>query len=132
MPYKYLLFFINIYQLLGEAISLLPFPLLQNSEQVPQASFGTGDSLMPSPNLQALSPQPSREHHGQEPERGGTSTASMHRTWYHRVSQTSQGKGGVTVTTWPSSDRMQGRNKGYSRQRACVLMCACVCVCMRE
>lgn len=49
----------------------------ENSEQVPQASFGTGDSLMPSPNLQALSPQPSREHHGQEPERGGTSTASV-------------------------------------------------------
>lgn len=49
----------------------------ENSEQVPQASFGTGDSLMPSPNLQALSPQPSREHHGQEPERGGISTASV-------------------------------------------------------
>ncbi|XP_057637817.1 mitochondrial antiviral-signaling protein isoform X2 [Chionomys nivalis] len=49
----------------------------ENSEQVPQASFGAGDSLMPSPNLQALSPQPSREHHGQEPERGGTSTASV-------------------------------------------------------
>lgn len=49
----------------------------ENSEQVPQASFGTGDSLMPSPNLQALSPQPSREHHGQEPDQGGTSTASV-------------------------------------------------------
>ncbi|XP_005365635.1 mitochondrial antiviral-signaling protein [Microtus ochrogaster] len=49
----------------------------ENSEQVSWASFGTGDSLMPLPNLQALSPQPSREHHGQEPERGGTSTASV-------------------------------------------------------
>ncbi|CAO2578696.1 Mitochondrial antiviral-signaling protein [Lemmus lemmus] len=48
----------------------------ENSEQIPQANFGTGDSLMPSPNLQALSLQPSREHHGQEPERGSTSTAS--------------------------------------------------------
>ncbi|KAM7327294.1 hypothetical protein ACRRTK_013661 [Alexandromys fortis] len=77
----------------------------ENSEQFPQASFGAGDSLMASPNLQALSPQLSREHHGQEPERGGTSTASMHRKWYP---QTSQGKGRVTVTTWPSSDRTQG------------------------
>ncbi|XP_049989043.1 mitochondrial antiviral-signaling protein isoform X2 [Alexandromys fortis] len=49
----------------------------ENSEQFPQASFGAGDSLMASPNLQALSPQLSREHHGQEPERGGTSTASV-------------------------------------------------------
>lgn len=126
MPHKYLLFFINICQLLGETISLLPFPLLQNSEQFPQASFGTGDSLMASPNLQALSPQPSREHHSQEPERGGTSTASMHRKWYP---QTSQGKGRVTVTTWPSSDRTQGRNKD-ARQRACICVHVCMCTCV--
>ncbi|XP_052580547.1 mitochondrial antiviral-signaling protein isoform X1 [Peromyscus californicus insignis] len=54
----------------------------ENSEQTPQASFGaiprtSGGSLIPSPNLQAVSSQPSREHHGQEPELSGTYTASV-------------------------------------------------------
>ncbi|KAL6032758.1 hypothetical protein STEG23_016196 [Scotinomys teguina] len=54
----------------------------ENSEQAPQASFGaiprmSGGAVMPSPNLQAVSSQPSREHRGQEPELGGTNTASV-------------------------------------------------------
>ncbi|XP_036042173.1 mitochondrial antiviral-signaling protein [Onychomys torridus] len=54
----------------------------ENSEQAPQASFGaiprtSGGSLMPSPNLQTVSSQPSREQQGQEPELSGTYTASV-------------------------------------------------------
>ncbi|CAH6787843.1 mitochondrial antiviral-signaling protein [Phodopus roborovskii] len=54
----------------------------ESLEQAPQASLGaiprmSGSSLMPSSNLQAVSSQPSREHHGQEPEVGGTNTASV-------------------------------------------------------
>lgn len=92
------------------------FPLFQNSEEPPQANFGaiprmSGDSLISSPNPPALSPQPSREHPEQEPELGGPSTASMYRVWYERVSWTAHMKVRVTVTTWPSLDRRQGRNK---------------------
>lgn len=55
---------------------------VENSEQPPQAYFGavprmSGGSLIPSPNLPALSPQPSREHPEQEPEMGGTPTANV-------------------------------------------------------
>ncbi|XP_021082016.1 mitochondrial antiviral-signaling protein isoform X2 [Mesocricetus auratus] len=37
----------------------------------------SGGSLMPSSNLPAVSPQPSAEYHGEEPEAGDTSTASV-------------------------------------------------------
>lgn len=64
---------------------------VENSEQLPQADFRaapkmSGGSLIPSPNLRALSPQPSREHHEQGPALGGTHAASMHRMWSYRVS----------------------------------------------
>ncbi|XP_052039628.1 mitochondrial antiviral-signaling protein [Apodemus sylvaticus] len=54
---------------------------VENSEQLPQANFRavprmSGGSLIPSPNLQALSPQPSREHHEQGPALGGTHAAN--------------------------------------------------------
>nr|AYU75378.1 MAVS protein [Sigmodon hispidus] len=59
-----------------------PESLGKNSEQAPSSSFGaiprmSGGSLMPSPNPEAPSPLPSREHHGQEPELGGPYTASV-------------------------------------------------------
>lgn len=55
---------------------------VENSEQLPQANFGavprmSGDSLIPSPHRQALSPQPSTGRHEQEPELGGTNTANV-------------------------------------------------------
>lgn len=55
---------------------------VENSEQLPQANFRavpkmSGGSLIPSPNLQALSPQPSREHHEQGPALGGTYAANV-------------------------------------------------------
>lgn len=55
---------------------------VENSEQLPQANFGavprmSGGSLIPSPNQQALSLQPTREHHEQEPELGGTYAANV-------------------------------------------------------
>ncbi|XP_029392582.1 mitochondrial antiviral-signaling protein isoform X2 [Mus pahari] len=37
----------------------------------------SGGSLIPSPNQQALSPQPSRDHHEQEPELGGAYAANV-------------------------------------------------------
>ncbi|GAB1286922.1 Mitochondrial antiviral-signaling protein [Apodemus speciosus] len=54
---------------------------VENSEQLPQANFRavpkmSGGSLIPSPNLQALSLQPSREHHEQGPALGGTDAAN--------------------------------------------------------
>lgn len=55
---------------------------VENSAQLPQANSGavarmSGGSLIPSPNQQALSPQPSREHHEQEPELGGACAADV-------------------------------------------------------
>ncbi|XP_051000612.1 mitochondrial antiviral-signaling protein isoform X2 [Acomys russatus] len=59
-----------------------PTSPVENSEQTPQANFGaiprmSGGSVMPSPNPQALSPQPSREHPEQETELSGTYTANV-------------------------------------------------------
>uniref|UniRef100_A0A8C6H6Z1 Mitochondrial antiviral-signaling protein n=1 Tax=Mus spicilegus TaxID=10103 RepID=A0A8C6H6Z1_MUSSI len=55
---------------------------VENSEQLLQTNSGavvrmSGGSLIPSPNQQALSPQPSREHQVQEPELGGAHAASV-------------------------------------------------------
>lgn len=115
----------------GRSNCFISFPLFQNSEQLPQANFGavprmSGGSLIPSPNQQALSLQPTREHHEQEPELGGTYAASMHSMWNHKVSGTPPMKVRVTDTTWPSLDRRQGRSKRYSHQRVCVV-CMPVC-----
>ncbi|EGV92413.1 mitochondrial antiviral-signaling protein isoform X1 [Cricetulus griseus] len=48
----------------------------ESLEQPPQVSLGAIPRMLSS-NLQAVSPQHSREHHGQEPEVGGTYTASV-------------------------------------------------------
>lgn len=115
----------------GRSNCFISFPLFQNSEQLLQTNSGavarmSGGSLIPSPNQQALSPQPSREHQEQEPELGGAHAASMHRVWNYRVSWIPRRKVRVTVTIWPSLDRRQGRNKRYSLHRVCSV-CTPVC-----